>query len=431
MQESVSAALRMVGVLSIREYVNLVFTKGAGKDISTGRNSMAKKEMRGLWKPLFGNDGKQKNKHSLGIYSEDQFEEIIQYERTRSDREGCEISIVFYSLNGHLSKKQELKKLITVIKENVRLTDHLGWYPKNKIGIVLPYTSYEGAERFNTKIQDTNPFGFLPCEIQTYPNDWLANRGGSNSDKQQSKKRTRDKGKGKVFFAELPWWKRLMDIAGSLFGLFFFSPLFLLYTVYIKIVSPGPAFFKQLRVGQGRKEFQFIKFRTMKPNDQVMHSHHARDFINANKPMEKLDVYDPRIIPGGRFFRKTCLDEVPQFINILRGEMSMVGPRPCIPYEADEYERWHSHRFCLVPGLTGLWQVSGKNELTFPEMIRLDITYEQKMSPWLDVKILIKTLPTVIQLTFEATMNKIRYRNVNKGTPMYESPEYDKKVSSS
>jgi lipopolysaccharide/colanic/teichoic acid biosynthesis glycosyltransferase len=123
--------------------------------------------------------------------------------------------------------------------------------------------------------------------------------------------------------------------------------------------------------------------------------------------MEKLDEYDPRIIPGGRILRKLAIDELPQIFNVLRGEMSLVGPRPCIPYEADEYERWHTHRFTILPGLTGLWQVSGKNKLTFAEMIRLDIAYERNMSLWIDLWIIVRTIPTVIGLGLEGAGNRL------------------------
>ena len=125
--------------------------------------------------------------------------------------------------------------------------------------------------------------------------------------------------------------------------------------------------------------------------------------------MEKLDRdRDPRIIPGGRVLRKACLDELPQLFNVLRGEMSLVGPRPCIPYEAEEYLRWHTHRFDILPGMTGLWQVSGKNKLSFEQMIRLDIAYTNRMSPMQDLKILLLTLPTVIGLVLEAGVKKLR-----------------------
>jgi lipopolysaccharide/colanic/teichoic acid biosynthesis glycosyltransferase len=125
-------------------------------------------------------------------------------------------------------------------------------------------------------------------------------------------------------------------------------------------------------------------------------------------PMEKLDTTsDPRIITGGKVLRKTCIDELPQLFNVLRGEMSLVGPRPCIPYEAEEYLRWHTHRFDILPGMTGLWQVSGKNRLSFEQMIRLDISYAKTMSFLFDLKILLLTLPTIIGLVSEAVVRNI------------------------
>ena len=124
--------------------------------------------------------------------------------------------------------------------------------------------------------------------------------------------------------------------------------------------------------------------------------------------MIKLDECDPQIIPFGRFLRNTCLDELPQLINVLRGEMSLVGPRPPIPYEVKEYLRWHNGRFDIVPGMTGLWQVSGKNGLTFKEMIRLDIRYTRNISLWLDLKILFKT-PMAIFNQFKFYSEKVRF----------------------
>jgi lipopolysaccharide/colanic/teichoic acid biosynthesis glycosyltransferase len=200
-----------------------------------------------------------------------------------------------------------------------------------------------------------------------------------------------------------------MDIAGALFGLVALSPLLVLVGLYIKIVSPGPILFTQKRVGMGRKEFTFFKFRTMRANnDESYHAAHARDFIHEDRTMDKLDQDDPRIIPGGRILRRTCIDELPQLLNVLRGEMSLVGPRPCIPYEAEEYLRWHTGRFSILPGLSGLWQVSGKNNLTFQQMIRLDISYEKSMSLGLDLWIVIMTFPTIASLIVEAIRRRRR-----------------------
>jgi lipopolysaccharide/colanic/teichoic acid biosynthesis glycosyltransferase len=202
------------------------------------------------------------------------------------------------------------------------------------------------------------------------------------------------------YVRRIPLWKRSLDVFGAFFGLIFFSPLFLGLAVLIKIVSPGPVFFKQTRIGYGAREFNFWKFRTMKVNaDSSSHQKYLSELINednaeageAVKPMIKQDRENPNIIPFGHFLRSSCLDELPQLINVLLGDMSLVGPRPPIPYEVEEYLIWHKNRFDGLPGMTGLWQVSGKNRLSFKEMIRLDIQYERSMSLLTDLKILLMT----------------------------------------
>jgi len=205
------------------------------------------------------------------------------------------------------------------------------------------------------------------------------------------------------FVRKIPAWKRLMDILGSILGLILFAPVFLLIPLIIKIVSAGPVFFKQERIGFGGKKFIFLKFRTMKINcDPSVHRQYYARLINVYKTgddsaecMLKLDSHDPQIILFGKLLRKTYLDELPQLVNVLRGEMSLVGPRPPIPYEVAEYSRWHNGRFDAVPGMTGLWQVSGKNSLSFKKMVRLDIRYSRNLSFIGDVKILLMT-PLVI-----------------------------------
>lgn len=201
-----------------------------------------------------------------------------------------------------------------------------------------------------------------------------------------------------IFIKKIPVWKRALDIVGSLCGLIMLCPLFLAIGLFIKTVSPGPVFFKQRRVGCGGTLFDLYKFRTMKLNaDANIHKQHLIELIASSKassnpgdPMKKLPG-DPRIIPYGCFFRTSGLDELPQLINVLRGQMSLVGPRPPIPYEVEQYKLWHKGRFDVKPGLTGLWQISGKNKLGFNEMIRLDIQYAMKRSFLLDLKILLKT----------------------------------------
>jgi lipopolysaccharide/colanic/teichoic acid biosynthesis glycosyltransferase len=195
----------------------------------------------------------------------------------------------------------------------------------------------------------------------------------------------------------LPIWKRALDLT----LIFILAPglLFLggLLAVLIKLGSPGPVFFRQRRVGFKGQEFVCFKFRTMRVDaDADSHRKHTLELIRSQTPMIKLDARrDPRMIPLGSLLRVSGLDELPQLINVVRGEMSLVGPRPCIPYECEAYEPWHWQRFDAVPGLTGLWQVSGKNRTTFDEMVRLDIEYSQRLSLWLDLKIVLKTIPAL------------------------------------
>jgi lipopolysaccharide/colanic/teichoic acid biosynthesis glycosyltransferase len=196
---------------------------------------------------------------------------------------------------------------------------------------------------------------------------------------------------------KLPLWKRVLDFALILA----LSPGLLVLGAGVALVilcgSRGPVFFRQRRVGYKGRTFTCYKFRTMQVDADVeSHRGHTRRLIQSDVPMTKLDARrDPRLIPFGAALRATGLDELPQVINIIRGEMSFVGPRPCIPYEYEVYEPWHRRRFDAVPGLTGLWQVSGKNRTTFDQMIRLDIEYAERASLWLDLTIILKTLPAL------------------------------------
>jgi lipopolysaccharide/colanic/teichoic acid biosynthesis glycosyltransferase len=170
-----------------------------------------------------------------------------------------------------------------------------------------------------------------------------------------------------------------------------------LVALIIRLGSPGPILFRQRRVGYKGQEFVCFKFRTMSVNAETeSHRRHAQDLIKSQSAMVKLDAHrDPRLIPLGSVLRACGLDELPQLFNVLRGEMSVVGPRPCIRYECDAYEPWHWGRFDAVPGLTGLWQVSGKNRTTFDEMVRLDISYARHMSLKRDLQIILKTIPAL------------------------------------
>lgn len=208
--------------------------------------------------------------------------------------------------------------------------------------------------------------------------------------------------------SETPRWKRVLDIAFIVLALPLWLPIFLLIALWVKIVSPGPVFFRQERIGYLGRRFMILKFRTMKVHVETdVHERHLEQLIRSNVPMTKLDITgDPRIIAGGRILRATGLDELPQLINVLRGEMSLVGPRPCTPHEFKSYQGSQLERVNALPGLTGHWQVNGKNRTTFSEMIKMDIYYAQNLSFWLDVEIIARTFPAIIVQVIESRIAK-------------------------
>lgn len=195
----------------------------------------------------------------------------------------------------------------------------------------------------------------------------------------------------------LPPWKRALDVTCCLVAFPAFALLTLFMAVLLRLRSPGPILFRQERVGLHGQRFRIFKFRTMHVGaDTRGHQQHFRRLHETNAPMRKLDGNDSRLIPLGWCLRATGLDELPQIVNVWRGEMSIVGPRPCIPYEYELYTPRQRARFASTPGLTGLWQVSGKNRTTFDEMIRLDHDYTARRGFWLDVRIILLTVPALI-----------------------------------
>lgn len=188
--------------------------------------------------------------------------------------------------------------------------------------------------------------------------------------------------------------KRAMDVLVSLVGLILGAPLFLIVALAIVLDSPGAPVFRQTRVGLGGRLFELYKFRSMYQGADKKKEALA-ELNEADGPLFKIRD-DPRLTRVGRFLRRTSLDELPQLVNVLRGEMSLVGPRPPLPSEVEEYKEWHKKRLEAPPGVTGLWQVSGRSHLSFEEMVLLDIYYIENWSPWLDFKILVRTLPKVI-----------------------------------
>jgi lipopolysaccharide/colanic/teichoic acid biosynthesis glycosyltransferase len=340
-----------------------------------------------------------------GIHDYSCFSALIRHERCRADRSGKIFSLVAFEFEKDLISPERVKYTCDRLANAIRSIDEIGWLEDGRIGVLLPATTLEGAHQYARRALAGEKG--LAYKVYIYPDHWISDYSDTSGEDEKVCASGLDIPDS--FRIGVPVWKRGLDIVGASLCLLVLWPLFLLVAAFIKIVSPGPVFFRQKRVGHGGKLFTFIKFRTMKHgNNQGTHQEHIIRRIRAGESLAKLDDYDSRIIPGGKTLRKACIDELPQLFNVLRGEMSLVGPRPCVPYEAREFLMWHTHRFDAMPGMTGLWQVSGKNKLTFAQMIRLDIAYASNLSLWNDLKILARTVPAIIVMLAESLMKRIR-----------------------
>jgi lipopolysaccharide/colanic/teichoic acid biosynthesis glycosyltransferase len=361
------------------------------------------------------------------LHSPKIFQTLLAKECARADRNGHGFSVVDFDLGRRADDRQFLERFVALLMERTRMTDEIGWLDSQNLGLMLFNTEAQQAAGFARKLIEVSPQDTpLPYNVYSYPKGWIgggkerrrpeneretqtaddtetANKKESNHPQPtpQLCARTAPSLKERVFPSALPVWKRLIDIVGAGVGLLLLSPLFFFVAILIRLVSPGSPIFKQERVGYLGKSFTLWKFRTMHVNvDTSKHRNLLANMIHSTDengmPMTKMENA-PEIIRFGGLLRKSCIDELPQLVNVLRGEMSLVGPRPPIPYESEEYLLWHNGRFDAVPGMTGLWQVSGKNRLTFNEMARLDIQYSREMSFWLDLEILIRTPLAIVE----------------------------------
>jgi lipopolysaccharide/colanic/teichoic acid biosynthesis glycosyltransferase len=322
----------------------------------------------------------------MPFFPQDLFLTLLCLERKRSERSGYPFGLALLDV----ARLPDAHPLCDALSSHMRATDITGWYRDPSIAGVI-FNTLNGAplpmvrSRLCAKI-DTIVQGRAPYNLYIYPED-------INDDLYPDLFISKPKSS---FHA----MKRVIDVASSLAVLTVFSPVFLGIAAAVKFSSKGPVLFRQKRLGLLGKEFDFWKFRTMyADNDPAIHRDYVTRLIQGKQSSSA--VYkiqkDPRVTPIGRFLRKSSLDELPQFINVLKGEMSLVGPRPPIQYEMEQYHTWHKRRVLEVkPGITGLWQVRGRSRTTFDEMVRLDIRYIQEQSPWLDLVIVLQTPRAVL-----------------------------------
>jgi lipopolysaccharide/colanic/teichoic acid biosynthesis glycosyltransferase len=342
------------------------------------------------------------------FHGKNDFLNMLSLERKRTERSRRQFCLMLLNLERfhQLAEKRQITQQIKhLLKSFTREVDIKGWYDSDSVvGIIFPETDRAHAEFIELKLRQNmedilhkDKSDNVIISIHVFPDEERGKKSDDELDLMLYPDLLKQNPHHAAYLS-----KRIIDVAGSVIGLAILSPLFLIISLLVKFSSKGPVFFKQERVGLYGKKFVFIKFRTMfKDNDPSIHKKFVTDFIcNQDgclaRDGEGQKIYkltrDPRVTQLGHFLRKTSLDELPQLYNVLRGEMSLVGPRPPIPYEFDTYDVWHKRRVLEVkPGITGLWQVGGRSRTTFDEMVRLDIQYVREWSMWMDIKILLKT----------------------------------------
>lgn len=348
------------------------------------------------------------NRHSL--LPEEDFQATLEDEWRRSERSERSFVLMLATLESPATKTEQaygLDAIVAPVKALTRATDIFGWYQQDEIlgaifteirntdknsSLVILQDKIRSAVEVKSSMRNGSQ---LKLSFQLFPDSngrspWMDRA-------QRTKPRAETIGRGA---------KRALDVAGSLLGLIILAPLLLIISLLVKLTSRGPVLFRQTRLGRYGQQFTFLKFRSMYVNnDDSQHKEYVSSFIagkamrnqSANRKYSGYKVIDdPRITPLGRFLRKTSIDELPQLLNVLKGEMSLVGPRPPLPYECACYSIWHTRRIIdAKPGITGLWQVCGRSRTTFDDMVRLDLRYARRWSFALDVLILLRTFIAV------------------------------------
>lgn len=350
---------------------------------------------------------------------EEAFRRMIVIERKRTERSREPFLLMLLedgSRDSLAASRRTLDGIMTAMMACTRETDVVGWYKDGSTVAVL-FTGLAVSDksailstilsRVSTALREEmsqEQFNQISISVHFFPDDWDGDHSGRPSDPVLYP----DVFSPNDGVRSLLRIKRAMDIGGSSLLLALCFPLFLIIALAIKLTSKGPVLFRQVRIGQYGRHFTFLKFRSMQVNNDP--SEH-RDYVtrliageaehitaaSSGDRVYKL-ANDKRVTRVGSFLRKTSLDELPQFINVLLGDMSLVGPRPPLPYELAAYQTWHRRRVLQVkPGITGLWQVTGRSRVRFDDMVRLDLRYAMSWSPWLDLKILLRTPGAVIK----------------------------------
>lgn len=345
-----------------------------------------------------------------GFYIEGYFIERLFLERQRTERSKKPFLMMLLDVKrfSESEKRAIIRTIEAVLFSSTRETDLKGWYKYDSvIGVLFTEICDLNRDSLRNKMcgnlcdrLELDQAKRIEISFHMFPENSNDQKRNSSDNAIFYPDLTRRRASKKFFF----FMKRTVDLLGSIVCLIIFSPFFILIPMMIKLSSSGPVIFRQERVGLYGKKFIFLKFRSMYANnDSKIHRDYVKNLIsgqNENAAREGVSgengaykiTNDTRVTPIGKFLRKLSLDELPQLLNVLKGDMSLVGPRPPIPYEMEKYEMWHRRRVLEVkPGLSGLWQIEGRSRTTFNEMVRLDLKYMKEQSLWSDIKILLRT----------------------------------------
>jgi exopolysaccharide biosynthesis polyprenyl glycosylphosphotransferase len=333
----------------------------------------------------------------------------LEREKRRTDRSKASLSIVLFRFDSKSGDHiDNVDRLLRVLSKKKRETDIIGYLSDDFIAVLLTDTEERGTLVLTQKVVahlGSTPYSAVAA---TYPDRLFDDLTGKNQTTQDPNPFFLERFPGASDSTGSYALKRSLDIAGAIIALLLLSPLMFVIAIAVAVTSPGPVIFKQVRLGKRGVPFNFYKFRSMYCNadDQVHRDYVAKliagDVHGVNQGDETTPLYkmkdDTRVTRIGRLIRRTSMDELPQLFNVLRGDMSLVGPRPPLPYEAEKYQSWHLRRVLEVkPGITGLWQVNGRSKTSFDEMVRMDLRYTRNCSLALDLKILIKTVKVVVR----------------------------------
>jgi aspartate kinase len=342
------------------------------------------------------------------ILDQETFRSMIAYERKRTERSRKPMLLMLLEIGQGLSGEaggKVLDNILSALSQATRDTDITGWYrSQSVVGVMFTETGMDNPGaimatmmhrvgetlRFNPSLENASQ---INISLHVFPESWNQETSVGNPRLYPDLEHREKSNRSALAL------KRMIDVAGSSAAIILLAPLFVLVACLVKLGSRGPILFTQERIGQFGKAFTFLKFRSMYANnDPKIHQEFMKRVISGDHKKGSKMEDDPRITLVGRFLRKSSLDELPQFFSVLKGDMSLVGPRPPLPYEVQEYDIWHRRRVLEVkPGITGLWQVTGRSRLRFDEMVRLDLKYVRTWSPWLDLKILFRTPLAIIR----------------------------------